>query len=132
MTAAQRAQIQKLLLDVAKDLAKRAALKIEPNRQSEAEVGGDEDEQPLNEMLQSIASNRNKTDAAISRRVDRAIAKLRDEPERFGECEECDEEIGLPRLKAMPYAEFCVTCQGKRDVGHKAGPTRRKLTDYVE
>ena len=48
------------------------------------------------------------------------------------ECEECGEEIGLPRLKAMPYAELCITCQGKRDVGHKAGPTRRKLTDYVE
>src|SRR5439155_22876049 len=108
MTAAQRAQIQKLLLELARDLAKRAAQKIEPNRQSEAEVGGDQDEQPLNEMLQSIALNRNKTDAAISRRVDRAIARLRDEPESFGECEVCGEEIGLPRLRAMPFGEVRV------------------------
>ena len=30
----------------------------------------------------------------------------------------------------MPYAEFCVECQGKQD-RPKGGPTRKKLTDYT-
>ena len=42
---------------------------------------------------------------------------------------ECGEEIGEGRLKAMPYAEFCVTCQTKRDPAKTA--TRKKLTDYT-
>jgi DnaK suppressor protein len=132
MTAAQRAQLQKALLSIAREIAQRDKKRIEPNRRSDEEIGGDEDEQPLNEMLQSIASNRNRNDAAVSARTDRALAKLRDEPDSYGECEECGEEIGLARLKAMPYAELCVTCQGKRDAANRGGPTRRKLTDYVD
>jgi DnaK suppressor protein len=132
VTPAQRTQIKKLLLALAKEIAERGKQKIAPNRQAETDVGGDEDEQPLNEMLQSIASNRNKNDALISARVDRALAKLRDEPDGFGLCQECEEEIALPRLKAMPFAELCVTCQSKRDAASRGGPTRRKLTDFVE
>jgi DnaK suppressor protein len=60
----------------------------------------------------------------------KALAKLRDEPDSFGECEECGEALPLGRLEAMPFAEYCVTCQGKRDAP-KGQPTRRKPTDYV-
>ncbi|RYZ36122.1 MAG: TraR/DksA family transcriptional regulator, partial [Myxococcaceae bacterium] len=90
---------------------------------------GDEDEQPLNEMMQTIASSRNRNTDGTLARVVKALGKLREEPDSFGECEECGDEIPLGRLKAMPYAEFCVTCQGNKD-GPK-GPVRRKhLTDY--
>ena len=59
----------------------------------------------------------------------RALEKLSADPESFGECEECGEEIALGRLKAMPYAQLCVACQAKRDP--RTLPTRKKLTDYV-
>lgn len=29
----------------------------------------------------------------------------------FGICQECDEEIGLNRLKVLPTASFCIQCQ---------------------
>ena len=44
-------------------------------------------------------------------------------------CEECNEELPLGRLRAMPYAELCVPCQSKQDAP-RGGHTRRKLTDY--
>src|SRR5271169_6475137 len=29
----------------------------------------------------------------------------------YGACLECDEEISPKRLRAMPWAAFCITCQ---------------------
>ncbi len=43
--------------------------RIAPNSTDDAKVGGDEDERPLNEMLQSIASHRHRDDAAALARL---------------------------------------------------------------
>ena len=130
MTRAQKTQLEARLQELSRELSGKGPRKIEPNRTSEAKVGGDEDEQPLNEMHQAIASARNKNDATLAARVSRALGRLRDDPDAYGECEDCGEEIPLARLKAMPYAELCVACQGRRDAP-RGGPTRRKLTDYI-
>lgn len=130
MTSAQRAQMKKALQELEAQLLGKSPRKVEPNRTDDAKAGGDEDEQPLNEMLQSIASNRNRSDADVLARVRRALEKLASDPDAFGECEECGEEIALGRLKAMPYAELCVNCQAKKDPSRTL-PTRKKLTDYV-
>jgi DnaK suppressor protein len=129
MTPKQRAQFKASLLALKDELLGKGPKKIEPNRKSEAEVGGDEDEQPLNEMLQSIASSRNKNSAAVILKIDRALAKLRDDPDDFGLCEDCGEDLPAGRLKAMPYAELCVECQAKHD-GPKGPATRRSTRDF--
>jgi DnaK suppressor protein len=129
MTSAQRAQMKKALVELEAQLLGKGPRKVDPNRVDDAEVGTDEDEQPLNEMLQTIASNRNRSDAATLALVRRALEKLSADPESFGECEECDEAIAPGRLKAMPYAQLCVNCQAKRDP--RTLPTRKRLTDYV-
>ena len=130
MTDAQREELRKLLLELHGQLTGKAPLKIEPNRTDDSKVGGDEDEQPLNEMLQAIASNRNRNTDVVLQRVVKALGKLRDDPDSFCECEECGDEIPLGRMEAIPYVEFCVACQGQKDAP-KGGPTRRKLTDYT-
>ena len=129
MKPAQRAQFAQQLQALHEELTGKPVARIDPNRTDEARVGGDEDEQPLNEMLQAIASNRNRNNAGVLTRVQRAFKKLREEPEEFGLCEECGEDIALARLKAMPYVEYCVTCQSRKDAP-KGGHTRKKLTDY--
>jgi len=130
VTEAQREKSRRKLLALHAELTGKVPARIEPNRTDEARVGGDEDEQPLNEMLQAIASNRNRNMDGVLQRVVKALGKLRDDPDSFGECEECGDEIPLGRMEAMPYVEFCVACQGQKDVP-KTGPTRRKLTDYT-
>ena len=40
-------------------------------------------------------------------------ALLRIEEEEYGLCEECEEEIPLGRLKAMPFARHCVRCKSE-------------------
>lgn len=129
MTPAQLQGFRKALLELRRELAKKGPMKVEPNRTSDAKVGDDNDEQPLNEMMQSIASARNRNLTGVLGLVEKALKKLEEEPDDFGVCEDCNEDIIPGRLKAMPYVEFCVTCQSKRDAP-KGGPTRKKLTDY--
>lgn len=107
----------------------RHSAKVEPNRVDAARIGQDEDEQPLNEMLQSVASGRNRNSAVTLARIEKALTKLDDDPEDFGTCEDCGDDIAPRRLEAVPYAEFCITCQAKAD-GPRGPLTRRKLTDY--
>lgn len=129
MTPEIRLQYQRQLSSLQKQLLEKGPHKIEPNRTSDYEPGDEEDEVPLNEMLQSIASDRNRNAAGMLRLVAKALKKLREAPDDFGLCEECEEEIEERRLDAMPYSDLCVDCQSKRD--HPKGqPTRRSLFDF--
>ena len=35
----------------------------------------------------------------------------------YGSCDHCGEPIGLPRLKAVPWARFCIGCQERDEMG---------------
>ena len=48
-------------------------------------------------------------DFAETRLVKAALARI--EEGAYGFCLRCDEPIGSNRLRAMPHARFCVTCQ---------------------
>lgn len=129
MTSAQRQRIHRLLLALERQLGGKGPQRIAPNRTDDSQVGGDEDEQPLNEMLQAIASSRNRNTSQVLAKVQKALRKLEEEPEDFGVCEICGEDIVSGRLEAMPYAELCTDCQAKHD-GPRGG-VRKKLTDYI-
>ena len=102
MTATQRQAFETALLALESGLQGQTPLKLDPNRSYEAHPADAEDEQPLNEMLQAIASGRNRQQAVELEGVRRALRKLRDTPAMFGLCEECEEPIAAPRLKARP------------------------------
>ena len=53
--------------------------------------------------------------------IDEALLRI-DEGD-YGVCEECEEEIPLGRLKAMPFARHCVKC--KSDLEKLQAQTRR-------
>jgi DnaK suppressor protein len=128
VTPAQRKKLEARLRELFAELTQKTPARIEPNR-TEARDSSDEDEQPLNEMMQSIASSRNKNAGNVLLMVQRALHKIAETPDEYGLCEECEEEIAFPRLNAMPYVQLCIECQGEKD-SPKGPPTRRKLTDY--
>ena len=41
--------------------------------------------------------------------IDEAVARI--ESGDYGSCVHCDVPIGLPRLKALPWARYCIGCQ---------------------
>lgn len=61
------------------------------------------------------------------RSIDEALMRL-DEGE-YGICEDCEEEIPLGRLKAMPFARLCVKC--KADLEKLQAQTKRFEEDRV-
>lgn len=128
MTPAQRKSLEALLKELIVALAKKQARAIEPSRTDDVDTKVDEDQQPLTEMGQAIASNLNRVDAATLVKAKKALQRLKDDPDDFGNCQDCGDEIPFPRLKAMPYAELCVDCQGKSDAKGRA--TRKKLTEF--
>lgn len=129
MTPAQRKKLETLLKHTIAALAKKQARAIEPSRSDDLDTKVDEDQQPLTEMGQAIASNLNRADAAALVKAKQALARLKNDPDDFGACQDCGDEIALARLEALPYAELCVDCQGKQDVKGRA--TRKKLTDFA-
>ena len=51
--------------------------------------------------------------------IEEALEKIREGT--YGVCEECGDEIGAGRLKAMPLAKLCVTCQSRleKEMAHQ-------------
>lgn len=129
MNEAKRGRFRALLEQRRERLVHEGPAKIEPNRKDPTTVGvADEDEQALSEMLQTLASARNRDSAREVREIDRALRKLRDEPDEFGVCEDCGDDIPEKRLAVMPWAAFCAECQGAHDP--KRNVARTKVTDY--
>ena len=123
------ARLKKLLIDLRKQTLEEKPARIEPNRRDAAASGvPDEDEQALSEMLQTLASQRNRKQAELLKQIDRALRRLESDPDLAGLCEECEEPIPDKRLEVMPHATMCAACTGKRDP--KRGQARRNLTDF--
>lgn len=51
----------------------------------------------------------------------------------YGECLSCGEDIPFERLKALPYAKFCVSCQEleEADQADRAGRVNRTRPDEM-
>ncbi len=46
--------------------------------------------------------------------IEAALRKI--EKGDFGICENCRKAISVPRLKAMPWARYCIQCQSRAEV----------------
>jgi len=122
---AHRAALQRLRSEV---LAAGPA-RIEPNRTDPATTGvADEDAQALSEMLQVLASQRNRGQTDLLARVDKALRTLASAPEDYGLCQACEEPIAEKRLQLMPWATHCAACQARTEP--RLGGSRKKITDY--
>ncbi len=47
------------------------------------------------------------------REIDEALEAIRDEI--YGECQMCGKSIDLARLRVVPWAKYCYTCQSKSE-----------------
>src|SRR5262245_49077448 len=128
-TSEQRQEIGRRLIALREELVGRGPSKIEPNRSDEATSGvADEDAQALSEMLQVLASQRNAGQADMLARITRAGERLARDPDGFGFCEDCEEEIPFARLEVLPFATLCAACQAKLDPPRNV--RRRSTTDF--
>ncbi len=53
------------------------------------------------------------------RAIDDAFSRLKQG--HYGICEKCKQEIPIQRLKAIPFAAYCIDCQKKRNERRRPG-----------
>lgn len=66
-------------------------------------------------LQQDIAITLTEMTAEVLRRVDEALARLADGA--YGSCVECNGEISLKRLTALPFAVRCRECEALHEIG---------------
>ena len=49
----------------------------------------------------------------LIKKIQSALQRIDDG--EFGECVECGEDIGVPRLKARPVTTLCIKCKSKQE-----------------
>ncbi len=49
----------------------------------------------------------------LIRKIQAALQRIEDGS--FGTCEECGEDISVPRLKARPVTRLCIDCKSKQE-----------------
>lgn len=91
----------------------------------------DEDTRPLAEMNKVINSRRNRVRVQELAGIERALQKMKQEPEEYGRCVDCDEWIPMGRLKLMPWALRCVRCESEHS-GPRHDGRRRHALDFVD
>ena len=129
MTPKQREKLAGRLKALRDAIRDAGPAKLEPTRTDATQVGvADEDAQALAEMMQILASTRNKAASATMGKIVAALRRLDEDPDGFGECEECGEAIASARLELMPYATLCTGCQAEKDP--RRGRARKSLTDF--
>jgi DnaK suppressor protein len=85
------------------------------------EPSGDIYDQASNERDRELSLLLGDREREKIRNIDEALARL--EEGEYGICEDCEEEIPLGRLKAMPFARHCVKC--KADLEKLQAQTKR-------
>jgi DnaK suppressor protein len=69
-----------------------------------ADEGTDTIEQEQEFLLRSV-------EGRLLLDIDEALRTLYKEPERYGHCMSCNQEMSVERLDFVPWAKLCVECQ---------------------
>ena len=84
---------------------------------------GDAGDESVVRMMTDLHLQEAGRDLEELRDIDAALQRI--EAGGYGDCEECGNEIGYPRLEAQPTAIRCVQCQSQHEktYAHKSTPT---------
>ncbi|HVB54990.1 MAG TPA: TraR/DksA family transcriptional regulator [Candidatus Acidoferrales bacterium] len=85
--------------------------------------GREADEDPTVDLADKAANSYTKeflfgqthNDRSLLQLVDAALERIREET--FGQCASCHEELQQKRLEAVPWTQYCVSCQEKKEQG---------------
>lgn len=73
----------------------------------------DEIDTASSEMNLAFTGRLRERERGLLTKIDQALEKIREGI--YGQCESCEEEIGLKRLEARPVAELCIDCKGEQE-----------------
>jgi DnaK suppressor protein len=111
-------EIKELLLTMKKELLEDLEERIKTSDVSEQRVIGDIFDDADLEQSREFNLLLNTREKQKIKQIEQALLKL--ENGEYGICENCDEDIPVGRLKAMPFASLCVKCKSLQETieGH--------------
>jgi len=121
MNKLQKMKLKKILLNMRDDVkAKVKHIEKDSLRKSQRDASGDLSGYSFH--MADVASDNFERDMSLELvaneqellyKIETAIARLKERS--FGKCQECEKEVGMKRLNAVPYAALCIECQEKED-----------------
>lgn len=109
-------EIKKKLENQRETLLAEAGLGIDNNKQGEAfpDLG----DQATAEAEQNFTLRLREREQKLLKKIESALERI--SKDSFGICEECEEEIAMPRLLARPVTTFCIDCKTKQEEAEKS------------
>lgn len=112
-TTERTAELRRMLTERRAELQAEVNSGIRSGRAGRPKEGGDTLEDSDAMVQGDIAISLLQMRAEMSARIEQAIHRL--DAGRYGTCVECDDDISEARLRALPFAVRCQTCEGARE-----------------
>jgi len=106
-------EIRELLLSMKKDILADLDERIKTSDVSEQRVIGDIFDDADLEQSREFNLLLNTREKQKLKQIEQALLKM--ENGEYGICENCEEDIPVGRLKAMPFASMCVKCKSQQE-----------------
>ena len=123
MKAAEVAQYKKRLLNKHRFLSGNMdAMEQHALKRSRQENSGDLSNMPIHMADIGTDNFEQEFTLGLIENEDQTLREIEDALERiengtFGECERCGKKVRKVRLKALPYARYCIECQRIEEEG---------------
>ena len=94
------------------DILKKSEATIEDMTES-GEVYADPADRATAESDRAFTLRLRDRERKLIKKIQKAIDRIDDG--EFGICQECGDEISIPRLKARPMTTLCINCKSKQE-----------------
>ena len=101
-----------MLSQMLEDATKKGDATIEDMNDS-VEMYADPADRATAESDRSFVLRLRDRERKLVKKIHEALERI--EEGQFGVCEECGEEIGVPRLKARPMTTMCIKCKSRQE-----------------
>lgn len=115
LRAALEARRSELIREIREDLARVRG----DSFRDMAGPAGDPGDESVFDLMSDLNQAEARRDLSELRGIE--AARSRFDEGRYGECVECGQDIGFPRLRANPAALRCIVCQTRLEKTHATG-----------
>lgn len=110
-----RETFRQALLTRRKDLLDLYNNDVRSGQESSDESADDFVDRANNSYARELMFSLSDTERELLIQVEEAVDRVG--TEAYGDCLNCGRAIGLPRLKAVPWARHCIDCQEQEEMG---------------
>ncbi len=83
------------------------------SRSLDSDIPQDSGDQSINTVSKEFLFQQGSQRRGMVRRIEAALIRI--ERGTFGVCAECNEEISVRRLEALPWTDLCLHCQEQQE-----------------